>query len=976
MGKKAVTVLAAAAALAGSAVVGQGLLPGIVSTAQAQSASGWSFVGPEPLEPAHILTDRNWGNSSGRITSVAVVPDHPGVIYVGAAGGGVWKSEDSGKTWKPLTDNVSMAIGALAVSSTGETVWAGTGEINGSDSQYGQGLLKSTDGGKTWTVWGRGRSTFGEHFIGGVVANGSRVLVATDRGVYQSPNSGLFWRKIDELNTVIPPLREGEEVSGQVYEIHQDPTDPAKYWASFGDRCGTEAGGIATSDDRGTTWKVVYSNAGAGRMVLGVGPGGVAYAGVADCAGALLSIEKTKDGGSTWTPIPANTPGYTNYFKGNPEAQDQNAQGDYDNVVGVDPADSNRAVFGGITILATSDGGKKFTDIGRVYRQGFIHPDIHAIAFSGPSSFYVGEDGGLWHTSNMGGTGTKAKDWTNLNGAPGSKDQQGLRITQFNAGVSPSLTDLLGGTQDNGSPAALPNVAPKLPAMGDIASGDGGDTAIDPTPNSHTVYFEQPNLDIWRTTWPKGKHVETQIQPCPRPECNDPRGFYAPYVMDLSKPERLLAGTNRVYQTTNAKAAPGPVTWSAISGKLTLTDQGVLTSIALPPTGGDTIFTASNDGEVARTTDAKDWTDITGNLPQPDKATNPGGKPFFTQVTFNPANPSQAWVTIGQLGVGHLWYTSNAGAPTGTHWVDLSGTETTALPKAPALSVVEVPGHPGTIDVGTYYGVWTCSTCGGESPQASWERLGGTDLAKGALPKVEVDRLSVTSDDKTLVAWTHGRGIWKIGLGASSARPQTLGNGRSLTAGHPTKRTLPSNQPMIVVQFRNGRILAVTGTALLPGARRTPKTAVRGGQTARCDLNFTDSVKPLEGSTEVDRWFGGIGCNRKMFMFGTAYLQETATAIDAAGNRYQQVTSSAESGRKMTIVRKPPTPTLLYIRHLTNVYFPSARFSGKISIFPAPGQKANAASKCVVATLSGHGVGVHCDYYTNRFGLSPTVGLG
>jgi hypothetical protein len=464
-------------------------------------------------------------------------------------------------------------------------------------------------------------------------------------------------------------------------------------------------------------------------------------------------------------PIPKSTPGYINYFKADPAAKDANSQGDYDNVVGVDPNNSKRAVLGGITILATSDGGKKFTDVGRVYSQGFIHPDFHAIAFTGRSAFYAGEDGGLWHTKNMGGTGT-AKDWTNLNTAPGSQDKHGLRITQFNAGVSLTATNLLGGTQDNGSPAATPD-APGLPAMKDITSGDGGYAAIDPTA-SHTLYTAYPDLDIQRWRGSGANRVRTDIQPCPKPpagHCKDPRGFYAPFVMDLSDPQRLLAGTDRVYQTRNARGDRGRVTWTPISGPLTRTEEGVLSSIALPPTGRNTIFTASSDGEVARTTDAANWTDITGGLPRPDRAINPVHQSFFTQVTFNPANSSQAWVTVGRLLVGELWYTSNAGARTGTHWVDLSGTGTTALPDAPALSVVEVPGRPGTIDVGTYYGVWTCSTCGGQSPKARWQRLGGTDLATGALPKVEVDRLSVTSDNNTLMAWTHGRGIWQIGLG-------------------------------------------------------------------------------------------------------------------------------------------------------------------------------------------------------------------
>ncbi len=191
----------------------------------------------------------------------------------------------------------------------------------------------------------------------------------------------------------------------------------------------------------------------------------------------------------------------------------------------------------------------------------------------------------------------------------------------------------------------------------------------------------------------------------------------------------------------------------------------MLSSIAVSPAGGDTIFTASNDGEVARTTDAKNWRDITGDLPRLDNAFNPANRPFLTQVAFNPANPSEAWVTIGWLGVGQVWYTSNAGAPGRTHWVNLTGVGTTALPSAPAQSVIDVPGHPGTIDVGTFYGVWTCSTCGGRGPTPSWRRLGGTNRVAGAIPKVEVDQLSITSDNRTLMAWTHGRGIWKIDLG-------------------------------------------------------------------------------------------------------------------------------------------------------------------------------------------------------------------
>ena len=861
MTRKTLVALAAAITLAGVGVAGQTLLPGFVSAAHAQG-SEWSFVGPAPITLAPTV--RAWGDNSGRITSVATAADNAAEVFIGSAGGGVWKSTDSGKTWKALNDSTdssvrsgsSLAIGSLWVDKTGQRLYAGTGELNeNGDSQYGTGALRSTDGGTTWTSIGRG--TLNTTRIGGIAADqttATKVFAATDKGLYTSPNNGLFWRQVTDLTNKIPsrttftntgasngkpdqsvtltnpyrgvgavvtvggatwtqvPSFSGESstahvytltlegstwtitfgngthgeippifatikatyspaVSGQVFEVQQDPTNSARWWASFGDKCRSEEGGIAKSDDHGVTWNVIASNRDAGRVGLGVGADDkTAYASFSSCLGSLMSIQKTTNAGGAWNTIPSTTPGYQNYFQGTPSADDPNGQGTYDNVVAVDPTDANRAAFGGITILTTSDGGAKFTDAGRVYTGGVIHPDFHALAFTGASSFYAGEDGGLWHTTDMGGSGT-ATDWTNLNG--GTDATKRLAITQLYAGTALSSSNLLGGTQDNGSVSPVAGGTPPLPSMSDIVSGDGGYTAIDPTNSAKTgsfLYTEFPSLNIQRLNGTPPTLTRTRISPCaansPAGRCvvgqvNDRTAFAAPFVMDLSNPDRLLAGSARVYETTNAKSsAPGTPTWNAISPRLTKFDQGYLSFIALPPTGGTTVFTTSNDGKVFRTTDTKTWTDVTGNLPQPSSSTtNPGLFPFLTSVTFNPTDSAEAWVTVGELGVGQVYHTTNADKGADTTWTNVTeGTDgTTALPTAPALSVVMDPKTAGAIDVGTYYGVWQCSTCAGSTTNPSWQRL-GTKLPINA----EVAQLTVTQDKTTLFAWTFGRGIWKL----------------------------------------------------------------------------------------------------------------------------------------------------------------------------------------------------------------------
>jgi hypothetical protein len=729
----------------------------------------------------------NFGNASGRATSLVVDPTNASTVFVGSAGGGVWKSTNGGTSWSPLTDSsASLAIGAVAIDPTGQIIFAGTGEDNGSDSQAGQGILKTTNGGSSWTLLGQ--STFAGHHIGGIAidrTNSMHVLAATDIGLYTTTDGGSTWAVNTSYISLLYGVTGHPPPNGAVFQIIQDPTTATKYWLSAGDVCNTEASDVLTGDGA-STWTRVTPRAtltfAADRIGLGVGTNGVAYFAAADCNGNLLDVEKTTNGGTSWTQFASTTPGLFNYFN---LGGGTFGQGDYDNGVAVDPTNGSNAIFGGVTVLATANGGTSFTDVGRVYSGGFIHADFHDVAFTAANSFYIANDGGVWKTTNLGGTGV-ASDWTDLNA--------GLSTVQFFHGTALDSTRFLGGAQDNGSAGNLPGAA-ALPAWQEYHGGDGSFTAIDPTLGSTTIYAAYPHLLIEKgsstlTGAPTSPYNSfTSAGPCNTsadPACSEPRDFVAPFIMDPGNPLRLLAGSNRIYQTINGGTPAGAASWTPISGDLTTgttvsANGDPIASMVMGTTGHTgTVMTGSRFGKVFLSTNATGvgatWTDITGNLPAVSAANYNGVDPWISGVAVNSSSPTEAWVSIGGLNVGHIWHTVNAGASP-TTWADISG----AIPNQVADAVLLDPTNSSTIYAATDFGVWICSACGGAGASPNWAIFGS------GLPNVKVNGLSLTRDNSKLVAWTHGRGAYLISLAspmlfsAVSTQQYTLSNSDGTT---------------------------------------------------------------------------------------------------------------------------------------------------------------------------------------------------
>jgi len=752
------------------------------------AASGtWTPLGPQPI--AGLLT---YGASAGRITALAA---QGLTVYAGAADGGVWKSTDGGTNWTALTDNqATLAIAAIAVdwTTTPETVYAGTGEGNHcQDCLPSQGLLKSADGGTTWVLLAQTMFTAQNFAFEGLVVDhpsgvAARLLAATNHGLYRSIDAGTTWSL---------PL------AGETSAIVQDPVTTTKFWAAQADATcqstGTTNplhGSIAMSVDSGTTWTTtkIFSGPEAIRIGLGVGAtvsSDVAYAAVAACQtnvpstynlGQLAAIEKTTDpNGLTWTALtPGSPPTLSDYFSTPAPVQ---YQGWYDNVVAVQPNNPMNAVFGGISMLVTTDGGSTFTDVAKPYAQGPLHPDFHAVAFPGAvNTFYVGDDGGVSLTSDLGGTGTNS-DWTNENAT--------LSITQFYQGSAPDLNHVIGGSQDNGTAGIVPG-GPASPAWASLLDGDGGWTAQ--IPNSSTFYAEVSFLDIYRVDASTG--ILTEVAPCPSPyndpSCNDPAGFIAPFVRDPTSGngiERLYGGTNRVYRTTSGGLPAGGsgsgAPWTAVSNDLTagtvslsngLRSDFINTmAIGSGATSG-TVMTGSWFGRVwmtktGPTVTSTGWTDITGNLPVFSQGSYTGN-PWISAVAVNPINNSEAWATIGVASGPRVLHTTNAGASP-TVWSDITG----AMPNVVVNSLTVDPLSPSTVYVGTDTGPLWCSTCGGNSPSPSWTTLGA------GIPNVRVDALTLTADASSIVAWTHGRGAWS--LARPLPTPQAKLNPSSLDFG-------------------------------------------------------------------------------------------------------------------------------------------------------------------------------------------------
>ncbi len=798
--------------------------------------SKWSFMGPHNL-PVPYQIYYGQGNISGRVNALAFDPTHAGTYYLGAAGGGLWKSTDSGAHWAPLSDAWrSLQVSSIAVDPTNSNIlYVGTGDFDGFGG-LGFGIMKSTDGGTTWSVIG------GSQFAGLCVKDilidpedHNTITVAPGRfpvfwgKIWQSRDGGTTWTQVLSTSAPWDAVKYGaKSASGQRY-----------YYAAASIDGGLVGPQLWRSADRGATWTQLtapsttrdYYNP------LAIAPSVVDPNTVYLMVPEDNKIFKSTDAGGTWTDITATFPNGSGSYNWSQYYYDAYLAASSRNVGGV-PTDVLYA--GLITIAQAPTGTASWVDVGQTFSNSArTHNDQHSWAFDplNPNQGLFGNDGGVYGFAYDPSSGTVSFN-TSLS--------QNLGITQFyRMDAHPTNPNILvGGCQDNATPVSTGDLA----NWTDWGGGDGGFVAINranPLVQYTTSQYLEP---IYQTTdgW-KTENYDYTVN-----NSGENVAFIAPIALDPSNPSVLYAGTNHLWKYDNATKS-----WTPDLGGQALSTGGTISYIAVAPSDSQRIYTGSDRGELWMSTNGgTSWQEInSGTTPLPTYA--------ITSIAVDPSNPSKIYVGLSGTDAGedHMWRCDNTTSPSLT-WVDISGTGATALPHVPLNGIaLDIDDPVNVMYVATDIGVFSTTSAG-----TAWNNA----TAPLGLPNVQVNDVKAVPGTRSLYAATYGRGIWRIDL------PAPVPGLRSLTPSSGAQGTA-------FTLTVNGSNFVKGATVLWNGSSRTTTFVSSSQLTASIAAADVSAAGPAQVSVRNPSPGGGLS-NALTYVIGQPSLTVSVTMSRSGGN--------------------------------------------------------------------------------------------
>ena len=712
---------------------------------------------------------------SGRISDFAVDPERPHRYFIATASGGLWQTTNDGITYKPVFDReASYAIGVVRLDpQDSQTVWVGTGENNNQRSvAWGDGVYKSTDGGKSWK--NVGLKTSGHiSDIDFHPKDRDTVFVASpgplwnsggERGLYKTTDGGKTWRRI--LNV--------DEHTG-VNEVLIHPTRPEHILASSYQRRrhvwtlinGGPGSGLHKSTDGGKTWtrlKKGLPSVQMGRIGLAYAPSrpNRVYAIVEAVTPASDKAKKTDgpgiyrsdDFGQTWKKVSSHKTSSAQYY----------------NELFVDPHDADR-VYAVDTFLSVSeDGGVSWKKLGLKHR----HVDDHAVWIdpSNTEHLMVGGDGGIYETYDRG------KTWSHADNLP---------IVQFYRIAADNdlpFYNVCGGTQDNNSlcgPSRTTDKAGITNADWDIIlGGDGYEPQIDPT-NPDIIYTQYQYGGLARYDRTTGERVYIAPQAGPG-EKQYRFNWNAPLIISPHNPKRLYFGAERVFRSDDQGSS-----WTAVSpdlsrgidrNKLKVMDRiwgvdtvaknkstsfyGSLIIINESAKQEGLIYAGTDDGLVHVTEDGgKSWRKIATLPGVPDMS-------YISDIESSGHDANTVFVTVDNHKRGDFKPYVLKSTDRGNRWTSIAGD----LPaRGPAHTIVQDHVDPKLLFVGTEFGVFFTQDGG-----SRWTRL------KGGLPTISVRDLEIQRRESDLIVGTFGRSIYvlddysplRVSAASVKSQPATL----------------------------------------------------------------------------------------------------------------------------------------------------------------------------------------------------------
>ncbi len=720
------------------------------------------------------LALRNIGPAvvGGRIVDVVVDPAAPATWYVAVASGGMWKTVNAGTTWDPIFEGQgSFSIGCVTLDPNNPlVVWVGTGENNSQRSvSYGDGVYKSTDGGKSWENVGLKKS---EH-IGKIVVDprdSNTVYVAAqgplwspggDRGLYKTADGGKTWKAVLTIS----------ENTG-VSDVVMDPRNPDVLYASAYQRRrhiwtlvdGGAEGGIHKSTDGGATWKKLTSGlptGDIGRIGLAIAPTkpDTVYA-IVEAVGRAGGFFRSTDAGGSWAK-------QSDYVAGSPQ---------YYQEIFVDLENPDRVYSMDVLVQVSDNAGKSFRPLGEEDK----HVDNHALWIDprNTSHLLVGCDGGLYETWDRGAT------WDFHSNLPIA---QFYRVSLDNA---KPFYNVFGGTQDNfslGGPSRTTTTHGIRNSDWFVTNGgDGFQTVVDPE-DPNIVYAESQYGGLVRYDRKTGEQLSLQ----PQPGRGEPAlrwNWDSPLIISPHSHTRLYFAANRLFRSDDRGE-----TWKAVSPDLTQQIDRRKLKVMGKVWGADTVaynsstsfygnivalsesskqegllYVGTDDGLVQVSEDGG------GNWRKMARFPGIPENTYVSDLEPSPTDADTVYAAFNNHQNGDFKPYLLKSTDRGKTWTSITGD----LPERGSVwTVVQDHVNPSLLFTGTEFGLYFSTDAG-----KKWIQL-------SSLPVIAVRDLAIHKRDNDLAVATFGRGFYILDdlTPLRTVKPEVLERDADL---YPTRKTL------------------------------------------------------------------------------------------------------------------------------------------------------------------------------------------